>query len=113
MEKAFTVAEQFDDFVLRVGELYPEDIALSIQGSRTHYCSPRTVLDDLRDYERVEIALMDGKKSGRNKLVTASDLGIEGFGDIWENDSVGPYVPWERVDALRAALKAKYGDPLN
>lgn len=35
---------------------------ISIQGSNTHYCSPRTYLENIQEYSTVEIALFD--KSG-------------------------------------------------
>jgi hypothetical protein len=36
---------------------------ISIQGSNTHYCSPRTYLENIQEYSTVEIALFD--KSGK------------------------------------------------
>jgi hypothetical protein len=85
------------------------DVELSVQASRYHISHPRdgcghTPLDL---YDQVEVGLRwVGAKRGQAMIRRpSSDLGIEGFDDLWGEDfPVAEYVPQGRVAALRAAL---------
>lgn len=96
------------------------DVRLSIQGSEIHYCAPRTWLDNLRDYQSVELGLLgplaevDWPTGGTRRLhplIRPSQIGIMGFDDLFESGAfpVAGYVSWDRVDALIAELKKYAG----
>lgn len=54
---------------------------LSVQASKTHYCSPRRTLDDVHLYEEWEIALINEK----GKLVAPPRTLPKGIRRLWES----------------------------
>lgn len=77
-------------------------IIFSIQASEDHYCLPQVNDLPLKDYEAVEIAIIHG-----NDFLRPSDIGIEGFDNLWEefNPPIAPYVPQLDVEVLRQKIK--------
>jgi hypothetical protein len=100
--------------VMRCAARPPErydDVELSVQASRFHASDPRdgcghTPLDM---YERVEVALRwaNARSRAPRWIRRASELGVDGFDDLWlspDEVPIAEYVPQERVRALRRAL---------
>lgn len=83
------------------------EVVLSIQASEFHYCQPRKDLPCLGDYTSVEMAIFP--KDGGDFL-RPSELGIEGYDDLWVGDEGAGYVPYDRAMALLEAMNAKFGE---
>lgn len=83
-------------------------VVLSIQGSSFHYCEPREDFAHLSDYTHVEMALFSNENGDWKQ---PSNLGIEGFDDLWEggDGEIAGYVPYDRAMALLEAMKLKFG----
>ncbi len=68
---------------------------ISVQGGRGNYSSPRQDLDNLTDYEELEIAMMDD--SGWALPSTHDDLADMPHADVYSGDDVAGYVPIDKV----------------
>lgn len=81
-------------------------VTLSYAVGRAAYSEPRENGHALRDYSQVEIALLVG-----GNLVGPEVAGVPEFADDFESglSPVAGYLPWSRVDELRAALAARHG----
>lgn len=82
------------------------DIYLSIQASRYHYCTPKELLETLGQYEEVELAIIN--EGNDYSLVYPSKLGLpkeldEHF-EISDSSSVAAYVPWPMVRRIMFEL---------
>ena len=78
---------------------------ISIQGSSSHYCSPRAYLDNIQEYDNVEIALFE--KSGDWIQPRDCDLleNFKGLTELIENyeeghTAVGYHIPINLVNDL-------------
>lgn len=67
------------------------------------FSTPRAVLPDIKQYERVEVVLL---LNGAHR-VTPQDLEIEGFPqwDEYAQFPSGGFIDWETVDRLREKLR--------
>ena len=97
-------------FIPRISLREAEEIGpilFSVQAGDAHYSIPQ--IDDLpiEEYEAVEVAIIQG-----NSFFKPSELGIEGFDDLWEDfdPPIAPFVPPEDVTALRQKLKEKFDE---
>lgn len=106
VESFGTLGEHFERMFTPPGYVRPAetygDIELSVQGSPSHYCSPREYLPNLGDYSMVEIAFFY-----KGKRVHPSVAGIDGFDDLFEKGRgpVAGYVPLAKVEELRQAIR--------
>ena len=78
---------------------------ISIQGSATHYCYPRTNLPNIQDYQEVEIAMFtkDGEWIDPSKSPVMENFPqLQELLEDYESGEcpVGAYVPIEIVNAL-------------
>jgi len=81
------------------------DVRLSIQASRSHYCSPREDGLPLGDYKSVEVGLLrDGNNNG-NPFIKPSAIGAPELDHLYGHDDVAGWVSWEDVNLLRDALR--------
>lgn len=81
---------------------------LSVQASRTHYCSPRQDSDDPEFFSAFECALFENDEWVNPRTDTRfSDIGV----DNWESGTcpVGGFIPvatvqaiWDRINELAA-----------
>jgi len=74
-------------------------------GEAPVFSSPREFLNDVSEYETVEVVLL---LNGAHR-VTPMDLEIEGFPqwDEYAQFPSGGFLDWETVETLRAALRAR------
>jgi hypothetical protein len=88
------------------------DVELRVQASRCHSSVPRDGCGhtSLELYDQMEVALRwrDAKRGQKLIRQPSGALGIQGFDHLWAEDlAVAEYVPRERVDALRQALRER------
>ena len=92
---------------IRVGELFhhsnhEDRVILSLQGSATHYCRPRILLEDINRYEALEVGLRYG-----NVLVRPGVVALPAFNEYFEDTDRAPVagcMPLDAVKRLRQAL---------
>ena len=78
------------------------DVRVSVQASRTHYCTPRVNGLKLSEYLAVEVALLlDGE------LVTPKQIGIDGLPGHWDHDTVAGYVTHSDVAEIIRQLNER------
>lgn len=78
---------------------------ISIQGSNTHYCSPRTYLENIQEYATVEIALFEKSGAWIQPRESALLQDFKGLSELIENyeednSAVGCNVPINLVNDL-------------
>ena len=78
---------------------------ISIQGSSTHYCTPREYLTNIQDYQAVEIALFDKNNEWINPHESIILTDFPQLKELLENYEdgdcpVGYYVPIQVVNNL-------------
>lgn len=79
-------------------------LRVSIQAGEFFYSHPREDHPNLSDFTAVEVGiLLDGE------FLKPSEVGVEGFDEIWMDEEVGGYCPTIKVFELLAALRALYG----
>lgn len=83
-------------------EVYGNVTLQLLGGEAPVFSSPRAFLDDISEYETVEVVLL----LNNAKRVTPLDLEIDGFPqwDEYAQFPSGGFMTWEQVDALRKAL---------
>ena len=83
---------------------------ISIQGSSAHYSKPRVYLEDVEQYEAVEIALFNKDGSWINphdSSILDAFPRLEELQEMYENNDVpvGCYIPLELVKDLISFLE--------
>lgn len=87
-----------------------DDVILSVQAAWSAYCNPRKgcAHTPLELYESVEIALWfaDYEPCEQRPWITrpSSQLGIDGFDDVWNGEVVAGWVPLSTVGRLQREL---------
>lgn len=79
-----------------------DKLAVSVQVSEGHYCSPRETLSDLRSYEYVEFAIFENNEFSTVKKASPEYSRLEEFYNYMDGDEecstvVYGYVPVELV----------------
>jgi len=71
-------------------------------GEAPVFCTPRSFLRSIEEYEKVEVVLL---LNGAHRI-TPLDLGIEGFPqwDEYAQFPSGGFIPWDLVQTLRSRL---------
>ena len=77
-------------------------IELSIQGSRSHYCTPRATVDPT-EYSEMELAIFKDGEWARLTAESEQQLGI--IGEPGDNPVYG-YTPVDTIQAIRELLQA-------
>ena len=92
-----------DGFVAYDSIRINDEIALSVQGSKYHYCHPRETID-IDKYKKLELAI-SGFVSVAD--VTDNELLIRKFDEYYDG-MIHAYVPVELIEELYQDLKAKH-----